>query len=405
MPAMGAGAPRDWMYDSVLAPAITPAAETTSLRPPVAGSDDSTFDLTVDANVVALCLEGPVRRAVAEALANARCMAHGEDGTARAAVVIADVRGDVRARIAALRKGMRPDAALILVSPIASAEIVRLAHAAGAVACLRPPLVMEELLACVRGALDAHAAKSQAADLARKLDLEAHLASIGRISAGLSHEISTPLLVAQTNLESIQDDCTRLLALVSRVAPHLPELRELPETIAETRRAHDRLRGVLEMMRELVGRRRSSHPERIDLLRAAHETCALLAKDLVDVDVSIVGEPVFVTADPVLFAQVLQNVVSNAAQAAKTLSSPRIRVHAYAQGERATISVRDNGPGIPPELHDKIFEPFYTTRRGRGGTGLGLALCREYALQINAEIAVWSVPGRGACFRVSLPRD
>jgi signal transduction histidine kinase len=117
-----------------------------------------------------------------------------------------------------------------------------------------------------------------------------------------------------------------------------------------------------------------------------------------------VGDPVVASADGVLLGQILQNLVANAAQAAKTLSSPRVRVHAYAHGDRAIVSVRDNGPGIPVEMHDKIFEPFYTTRRGRGGTGLGLALCREYAVQMNAEISLWSLPGRGACFRVSLPR-
>ena len=397
---MAARASGEWLFDSAVAPGAKPAARITSIRAP----ENSTVELTIDENLVALSLDQPMLDELGAALASTDLLVVGDVGVENAVVVIADVAGDVRGRVASLRKRMRPDAALILVSPVASAEIVRKTHEAGALACLRPPLVTEEVLSFVRSALDSRAAKSQAADLARKLDLEAHLASIGRISAGLSHEISTPLLVAQTNLESIRDECARLMQIVSRFMPDLEELRDLPEILDETRRAHDRLRAVLEMMRELVGRRRASDPERVDLLRAAQETRTLLAPHLADVDCAVVGEPVAAIADGVLLGQVLQNLVANAAQAAKTLAAPCVRVHAYASGDRAIVSVRDNGPGIPAELHDKIFEPFYTTRRGRGGVGLGLALCREYAVQMKAEISVWSVPGRGACFRLSLPR-
>ncbi|HEY2370862.1 MAG TPA: ATP-binding protein, partial [Polyangiaceae bacterium] len=118
-------------------------------------------------------------------------------------------------------------------------------------------------------------------------------------------------------------------------------------------------------------------------------------------DVELAGPPTFARADHVLLAQILQNLVINGAHAARSLPAPRVRFHTYMHEGRAIISVRDNGPGIAPELHQKIFEPFFTTRRGRGGTGLGLALCREYALQMGAEVTLWSVPGRGACFRVA----
>jgi signal transduction histidine kinase len=65
------------------------------------------------------------------------------------------------------------------------------------------------------------------------------------------------------------------------------------------------------------------------------------------------------------------------------------------------LSVRDNGPGISPEIRDRIFEPFFTTRRG---TGLGLALCQEYAVQMHAHVTLWTALGRGACFRIHLRR-
>jgi two-component system C4-dicarboxylate transport sensor histidine kinase DctB len=158
-------------------------------------------------------------------------------------------------------------------------------------------------------------------------------------------------------------------------------------------------------MRDLVGRTREVRREPIELLPLVTEVRKWLTQELRGVEVEVIGEPLVAVADRTLLGQLLHNLTSNAAHAAKSLSAPRIRLHVYSGGSRVIVSVRDNGPGIPVELQERIFEPFFTTRRGNGGTGLGLALCREYALQMRAELSVWSLPGRGACFRVSLPPD
>jgi signal transduction histidine kinase len=356
--------------------------------------DDSTVELSVEQTVVAVALSGPQQAVVTEALANARFMVVSDVGVPSAGVVIGDAGSE---SITALRTRARPDAAIVAVSPLSSPEMVRASLAAGAVACLRPPLVVEELVKVVQGALDTHAAKTQVADLARKLDLETHLSSIGRMSAGLSHEISTPLLVAATNLEIGRTELEQL----SRAIGRRDEVDAMGTAFDEMHRAHERLRSVLDMMRELVGRRHTGRLDRVDLRRAAEDARGLLAKQLDDVDVEIAGPQTFARADHVLLAQILQNLVLNGAHAARSLPAPRLRLHTYVHEGRAIVSVRDNGPGIPPELHQKIFEPFFTTRRGRGGTGLGLALCREYAVQMNADVTLWSIPGRGACFRVA----
>lgn len=356
--------------------------------------EDSTVELSLEQSVVAVALQSPHRDVVMQALDEAQFMVVSDVGIPSAGVVIGEAGA---ASIASLRTRARPDAAIIGVAPVASPELVRESLVAGAVACLRPPLVVEELVKVVQGALDTHAAKSQVADLARKLDLETHLASIGRMSAGLSHEISTPLLVAATNLEIARTELDQLKAAIGE----REETNAIDVAFHEMHGAHERLRGVLERMRELVGQRRTTRLDRLDLRRAAEDVKALLGTQIRDVEVEIAGPTTFARADHVLLGQILQNLVVNGAHAARSLPSPRIRLHTYVHEGRAIISVRDNGPGIAPELHQKIFEPFFTTRRGRGGTGLGLALCREYALQMGAEVTLWSVPGRGACFRVS----
>jgi signal transduction histidine kinase len=384
-------------------------------------SEDSRTDLRIRDHLVAVVLRtGALQAQVRSALAQRDIAVGGPELIARAALVVAEASGDIAAEMSDVRRRARPDAAVMVVLAGPSADSVARAHQAGAFACVRTPVVIEELVGLVRSALDARAARVQAADLARKLDLESHLASIGRFSAGLSHEVSTPLSAAMLNMEAVRSECARLIQAIKWIV-HAPP-RELEERIAiardniaafespqglagaleDTVAAHERLRALFATMQGLIGRSREIRPVPIDLLALVHDVRKWLDAELRGVEVEILGEPQRALADETMLRQVLQNLVANAAQAAKTLAAPRIRLHVYARGTRVIVSVRDNGPGIPLEMQERIFEPFFTTRRGRGGTGLGLALCREYVRQLQADLSVWSLPGRGACFRVSL---
>jgi signal transduction histidine kinase len=130
-----------------------------------------------------------------------------------------------------------------------------------------------------------------------------------------------------------------------------------------------------------------------------------VVQDLARVEVEEIVDPdVRGRGDPLLVAQIVYHLTTNAIQAATSLSSPRVRFHVYSAGDAAIVSVRDNGPGIPDELREKVFEPFFTTRRDQGATGLGLALCREHALRMGARLSFWSAPGRGTCVRLTLSR-
>jgi two-component system NtrC family sensor kinase len=387
--------------------------------PPASGPHPS-----VDQKSVAILVESAAaRRPIVAALNAGQLTAVGPEGISEAAVVIAELSGDAHAALAGIRRRARPDAAILLVLTTAAADTVAAAHSAGAFACLRVPLVAEEVLSLVTSALDSLSARVQVAQLARKLNLQDHLASIGRMSAGLSHELGGPLGAAALNMEVLCAQFTQMTQLLDSVASASPQ--DLQTRIAEVRahlrhsatssggfaaalsdtvEAHERMKAVLHMMRGLVRRVRDVRSERVDLGRAIEDAKHALAGDLEGVDVEVIADPVVALADETLVGQILANLVSNAVHAAKVLPSPRVRLHSYCSGEFVVASVRDNGPGIPTELKEKIFEPFFTTRRTEGGTGLGLAMCREYALQMGAELSVWSVPGRGSCFRVFLPR-
>jgi signal transduction histidine kinase len=385
-------------------------------------AEDSRVDMGTRDDVIAVVIDTiALRSPIVSALSSHGFVVAGPSMVPEAALVIAEAIPDLDGQLADLRRRARPDTAILMVLGSASGEAVAHAHKAGAFACLRAPLVHEELLGFVTSAQDSRAARVQAADLARKLDLEAHLASIGRISAGLSHEVSSPLGAASLNMDTVARESRRLVEALKWLAfspaeelAHRLEITrehigsfESPEGLAgaieDTVAAHERLRTLFGTMRDLVGRTREVRREPIALLPLVHEIRKWLTQELKGVEVEVIGEPLLALGDRTLLGQLLHNLTSNAAHAAKSLSAPRIRLHVYSGGSRVIVSVRDNGPGIPLELQERIFEPFFTTRRGNGGTGLGLALCREYALQMRAELSVWSLPGRGACFRVSLP--
>ena len=106
-------------------------------------------------------------------------------------------------------------------------------------------------------------------------------------------------------------------------------------------------------------------------------------------------------ADPMQLHQVFLNLVINACQA--TAGDQAIRIAVRSQADRVVIEVRDDGCGIPPEQLERIFDPFFTTKPVGEGTGLGLSISYQIVQSHHGELTVESTPGRGSCFRVSLP--
>ena len=411
----------DGFYDSAFGLPDFESQTTLAARPDA----DSSSSLEAVTHIIALSVQNSdLQNRLVAALKGQKIPVGGPELVARAVLIVSDVASGVSKTVSNLRRIAQPDAAILLVLDTTSDDAVAEAHSVGAYACLRSPLVAAELLSFVALALDTHATKMHAADLARKLDLEAHLASIGRISAGLSHELGTPLSVALANVEIIRDECARLVQALNELAfapeSELPsrleaarvKMRalegptELDSALEDSAAAISRSVALLRLLRELVGKRgEKAPPERVPLMALIRQVLDWLKTDLDGVTVEVLGQEAYAAADPIRLGQILQNLVANAIHAARLLSEPRVRLHVYEAAGHVVVSVRDNGPGIAAELQGRLFEPFFTTRRSTGGTGLGLALCREYALQMGAGLSFWSVLGRGACFRVHLPKE
>jgi C4-dicarboxylate-specific signal transduction histidine kinase len=112
-----------------------------------------------------------------------------------------------------------------------------------------------------------------------------------------------------------------------------------------------------------------------------------------------------VLANPVQITQILVNLIANAADALADTPAPSIFARAYPDQHRLCLSIQDNGPGIPPENLEKIWNPLFTSKPMGQGTGLGLAICQEIAQAHGGTLRVASQPGQGATFTLCLPNE
>jgi len=311
-----------------------------------------------------------------------------------ATVVLVDVGAGIAERMGEVRRLTRADAAVIAV--VGSEADAPAAFAAGAFSCVQRPISGSHLGEILSAATETRAADEAAsARLSAVLESEEHLASIGRISAGLAHELASPLGVAAMNLDVVRGEIARLAR-----ENHLAEtvtVAALQDVEASFSRIHLLLTSLGPFLRVA-----SIELDRVPVADVIAGVIHRSAQALRGIEVESCIEPLAALADASMLEQIILHLTTNAAQAARSLPAARIRYHVYQSADRVIVSVRDNGPGIDAESRDKIFEPFYTTHRPQGARGLGLAICREFARRMGATLSVWSERGRGACFRLSL---
>jgi two-component system C4-dicarboxylate transport sensor histidine kinase DctB len=111
-----------------------------------------------------------------------------------------------------------------------------------------------------------------------------------------------------------------------------------------------------------------------------------------------------VYCQPTLLGQILVNLLSNAADATAGRDKPRVALRVRRQDDLALVEVEDNGPGVPENLREKIFEPFFSTK-GDQGNGLGLWISSEIARLHGGTLTVHEGASGGALFRLALPID
>ncbi len=237
-------------------------------------------------------------------------------------------------------------------------------------------------------------------ELRAQLALSERLASIGTLAAGVAHEINTPLAYVLANLAFARE---RLPALDDA---RLPDGPALAESLSE---ALDGAKRVAAIVRDLQTFSRSEEQaiRPVDLGSVASSALSLAANELKHRARAIVdlgGLPP-VLATEARLGQVLLNLVINAAHAIPEgdVASNEVRIGGWRDGEAIVVEVSDTGSGIPPEIRDRIWDPFFTTKPVGQGTGLGLWVCRRIVTALGGTIELAPSTGRGATIRMRLP--
>lgn len=295
------------------------------------------------------------------------------------------------------------DGEVILMSRDESLDAALAALRSGACAFVARPSASSELLLVVEQALRHARLHAEARDLARRAQVAEKLATVGTMTAGLSHEIRNPLNSASLQLQVLE---RRLQKLPPDVQP--PLLEPLRLVRDEIRRLNQVLEDFLQFARP-----RELAPVALDLrgvvdrvldflLQELERRGLKLERDLPDGLPPVAGEEG-------KLRQVIVNLMLNAFDATPAGGTVRISARPAGAGSRlpgdagrVALVVEDSGAGIAPAAREQIFEPFFTTKAN--GSGLGLSIVHAVVAQHGGSISVGASPLGGARFVVELPR-
>jgi len=237
------------------------------------------------------------------------------------------------------------------------------------------------------------------------------LVTLGEMTTGMAHELSQPLNVIRM---AAQNALTEVRPGVPEAGEAAPEVldgealrRFLGGKLDRIMAQVDRAASIIARMR-VFGRRPEGRPGIIDAREACRDALFLLGQRLrnehIVVTATLGDAPLRVRGHVQLAEQVLVNLLLNAIDAVRELpvGERRIAIEAAAVDGRVLVTVTDNGPGVPPDRRERIFEPFFTSKAPGQGTGLGLSL--SYGLVREAGGTLSLLPtDRGAAFRIDLP--
>jgi two-component system NtrC family sensor kinase len=225
-----------------------------------------------------------------------------------------------------------------------------------------------------------------------RLGQNARLAAVGKLAAGVAHEVNNPLTGVLT-----------FAHLIREKANHDDEDRQALEVIIrETTRVREIVRGLLDFAREAPVLMRV-----IELGEVVRQVLELVRRQKefrsLTIEERFHGERLVVWGDRNKLQQVFLNLLVNAAQAMPDGGTLTITTGPRDGGRRAAVAIADTGCGIPADVRPRIFEPFFTTKAVGSGTGLGLSITRGIVEQHKGSIELETAEGKGATFTVVLP--
>ncbi len=252
----------------------------------------------------------------------------------------------------------------------------------------------------------------QELDLTSRRLAEAHkMASLGRLSAGIVHEINTPVGSIVSNNEVVLRSLERIKSLLAAAKqagePPPAKALEMIDIIAGLaavdKLACQRISGIVRSLKTFA-RVSDQDVRKVDINDLVQDTLKLSGTVFRRriLFVTDLGELPEVECFPALFSQVLLNLVVNGAQAIEGEGTVTVRTRQ--DGEQVSVDVTDTGRGIHPEDQSKIFKAGFTTKPIGEGTGIGLALSHEIIVDTHAgSLNFTSEPGHGTTFHIRIP--
>ena len=255
----------------------------------------------------------------------------------------------------------------------------------------------------------------------QRLAAKERLESIGRLSAGVAHEINTPLQYVRDNAVFIREGVHELLVHLDKLQAAQPVVpspdpdllylqQELPGALDQVLEGLARVTEIVRSMKDF------SHPDQremrsIDLNRAIHSTLVIARseyKSVAELQTDFADLPLIVCHGGQINQVVLNLVVNAAHSIADAVKGTRdkgvITVKTFVDGPDVVVHISDTGSGIPEAIRHRIFEPFFTTKEVGRGTGQGLSIARDVVVQGHGgSISFQTESGKGTTFCIRLP--
>jgi two-component system, NtrC family, sensor kinase len=238
------------------------------------------------------------------------------------------------------------------------------------------------------------------------------LAALGTLAAGVAHEVNNPLSYLSSNLNFASEIVAEVLGSLKKGTGGPdptwlePALRDCADALSEAREGTTRIRHVVSDLK-MFARGEDMGASGADVVRAMEAALNIAMMELrhkAQLVKRLKAVPL-VRGSEARLGQVFLNLLINAAQSIPegAPDTHRVEVRLGVEEQWVVVEVEDTGAGIPPELLQRIFDPFFSTKPAGVGTGLGLSICHGIVTELGGEITVRSSVGQGTCFQVRLP--
>ncbi len=239
---------------------------------------------------------------------------------------------------------------------------------------------------------------TKAKQLEHQLLIKNKMLSLGRVAAGIAHEIRNPLTGINTYLYTIEDLCDS-----DRLDPE--DMDVIRQIVTQIQVASNKIESVIKRVMDFSkpGAPKMMRTNINDSLEEAIELSSVtMRKNGIKIEKSLAPDLPQCYADPHLIEQVVLNLITNAARAMEKFNGTKfVEIKSSARNNTLSIRVADSGPGVPIELREKIFDPFFTTKDD--GSGIGLNIAQRIVADHNGSISLDSSKWGGAEFKIELP--